>query len=404
MEHEYVVIGAGFAGLHCARLLAEAGSQVTVLEQRPTVMAGASRSNFARIHHGWHFPGSPATARECVDSAFSFLADYGDLLLPGPRGWCALVTDSMTGEDRWFADAERLHEHYTAAVSSAPAGFGPPEEFFAPLPRSRWQQYLDPRRIVAAASTLEPFVDLRALAQRVTARATGHRRVRVLTGQHVESATPTGDGYELRVTGYDGRARVVRTRHVLNASWLSRHRLDSMIAPQPPVTYRLKSWLRIELPPNLRALPSLLLVHGPYCTFTNLGDGTGLLDHAPVSNQPAVRGAVPRSWQRALDDDLPAQEEHRRRAGILAGAAAFVPDLATARPPAVHSGALYHPGETHDDTDPRSAIHHRQGTGLTTIAPGWISLDSGKLSWIPHHARHVLAATRADARHLSPSG
>ncbi|MFJ7208412.1 FAD-dependent oxidoreductase [Streptomyces sp. NPDC098789] len=43
-DRDYVVIGGGFAGLHCARRLADAGFQVTVLERTGRLMAGASRA------------------------------------------------------------------------------------------------------------------------------------------------------------------------------------------------------------------------------------------------------------------------------------------------------------------------------------------------------------------------
>jgi hypothetical protein len=83
--------------------------------------------------------------------------------------------------------AEKLREHYVAESASRGQSFGPAEEFFRLLDPPLWTGHFNPERVWHVASTLEPFVDLRALADRVITRARQHPNVITRTGYEVLS-------------------------------------------------------------------------------------------------------------------------------------------------------------------------------------------------------------------------
>ncbi|MFI8280902.1 FAD-dependent oxidoreductase [Streptomyces sp. NPDC085929] len=406
---DIVVIGGGFAGLHSASELADAGHRVLVLESGDRLMARASRNNLGRIHHGWHYPGDPATAHTCVDASFGFLEQFADLLLgrpdgvPGAQtGWCILASGSFIDPVPWLARAEELRAHYAAQHFRHNRTFGPPEQFFQLLAPMQWGRWFAPERVQYAASTLEPFVDLAALAQRVIARVHARSRIQVRTGHAVRDARPLGqpeapDGFELAIARRDGGpAYTLRARQVVNASWTSRLALDRRVAtrcamplPDAVMTFRLKTYLHIRLPHRLSALPSYVFIQGPFTAFTNLADGTGLLSYAPVSNHSQASGALPHDWDRLLTGDFSQSERAECAGRTLLGADRFVPGIAASEVLDVRASTLCNPGSV-NIYDPRSSVHHRRGLGVEHTTDRWLSIDTGKLSWVPQLAHQIV--------------
>ncbi len=62
MVYDKIIIGAGLYGLYCARLCAEKGERVLVLEYDDQPFTRATSINQARIHMGYHYPRSYSTA------------------------------------------------------------------------------------------------------------------------------------------------------------------------------------------------------------------------------------------------------------------------------------------------------------------------------------------------------
>ncbi|NMG74942.1 NAD(P)/FAD-dependent oxidoreductase [Aromatoleum diolicum] len=74
------VIGAGVVGLACARSLAEAGREVTVLESETAFGTGISSRNSEVIHAGLYYPPGSLKARLCVEgrnALYEYCADRG---------------------------------------------------------------------------------------------------------------------------------------------------------------------------------------------------------------------------------------------------------------------------------------------------------------------------------------
>lgn len=73
------ILGAGWYGCHIAVSLLQAGYDVTVHDREARVFAGASGSNPARLHLGFHYPRSAQTRRACQNHVARFMEVYGDL-------------------------------------------------------------------------------------------------------------------------------------------------------------------------------------------------------------------------------------------------------------------------------------------------------------------------------------
>lgn len=103
------VVGAGIYGCTIAVDLAAAGHQVSIAERHDMILAGATRANQGRLHRGFHYPRSLATALNAWTDADAFEARYGDVLDRSHRHYYAVAAGgSKTGADKFVAFAERL--------------------------------------------------------------------------------------------------------------------------------------------------------------------------------------------------------------------------------------------------------------------------------------------------------
>ena len=74
------IIGGGLFGLSTAIQL-DGKYNVTVFEQFDDILCGATYANHNRHHYGFHYPRSPETAMQCIESAVEFEKVYKDSLV-----------------------------------------------------------------------------------------------------------------------------------------------------------------------------------------------------------------------------------------------------------------------------------------------------------------------------------
>jgi glycine/D-amino acid oxidase-like deaminating enzyme len=79
--HDYIVIGGGFYGCCLALYLRSISSRVLLVEAGARLMDRASRVNQARVHTGFHYPRSAATAVKSMVLHRRFLADFPDAVV-----------------------------------------------------------------------------------------------------------------------------------------------------------------------------------------------------------------------------------------------------------------------------------------------------------------------------------
>ncbi len=80
-QYDYIVIGGGFYGCCLALYLRSISTRVLVVEAGPRLMNRASRVNQARVHSGFHYPRSAATAVKSMLLHRRFLADFREAVV-----------------------------------------------------------------------------------------------------------------------------------------------------------------------------------------------------------------------------------------------------------------------------------------------------------------------------------
>jgi FAD dependent oxidoreductase len=114
------VVGAGVYGATIAVELARAGHRIDLYERHRDLLHGATRAQQARLHLGYHYPRSLATALACKQDAARFQARF-PLAVNRRNGHYYAIADrgSLTSPDAYLAFCEELDAG--AKVVAAPS-------------------------------------------------------------------------------------------------------------------------------------------------------------------------------------------------------------------------------------------------------------------------------------------
>ena len=80
MNYDRIIIGAGMFGLYAAKILGGLGLKTVVLEADNDAMLRASFVNQARVHNGYHYPRSMATAKQAGQYFKQFSEEFSDCI------------------------------------------------------------------------------------------------------------------------------------------------------------------------------------------------------------------------------------------------------------------------------------------------------------------------------------
>jgi len=100
---DFAIIGGGIFGVYAALYLARHGQSVCLVEKETALFRKASIVNQARLHSGYHYPRSVATARMSDDNKARFTAEHRDFINAGFEKYYAIdrfgsFTDSQQFE------------------------------------------------------------------------------------------------------------------------------------------------------------------------------------------------------------------------------------------------------------------------------------------------------------------
>ena len=92
---DVLIIGAGFYGAEIALEFRRLGfGRVVLVDREYGIMRRASYVNQARVHNGYHYPRSLATAERSRANFEAFIAEYADAVMLGMESVYAIATGS----------------------------------------------------------------------------------------------------------------------------------------------------------------------------------------------------------------------------------------------------------------------------------------------------------------------
>lgn len=384
------VIGAGLQGAGIALEAVRRGVTVDLFEKHDTCLGRASLHNEGKLHLGFVYANDPTlrTARLLALAALHFepiVAGWlglGRLPVRSSRPFLYVVhPGSMLAEDAlaayWTAVTQACRDAWADGVTSYLGG--------------------DPRRSVrrlrrhglAMYETPEAAIDPVMLAGLVRDRLVTEPHIRLRTGTTVQAVEPGSAAVVVTFSDAEGRGREAFD-HVVNASWEDLVAIDRTAGLQPPApwSFRLKRFLRVRAP-ELAAVDSATIVHGPFGDVVNYGDGDVYLSWYPAGCRSVSHDVRHPDWPVRLV----AAEEAAMKAAIVAGLSAVLPDIDRLERRSIERGSLdggiiYALGNTGIE-DRGSLLHQRSATGPRSLGR-YHSVDTGKWTTAPWFARQFV--------------
>lgn len=260
MRTDYLVIGAGFYGLFSAVFLARGGAHVTLLDREPRVFSRASYVNQARVHNGYHYPRSLATARKTRKYFERFNEEFG-----------YAVNDAF---DKIYAIAQEFSYTDPAQFERFCGVAGIPLET---VPRDL---YFKPEQVAAAYKVREYTYDANALARGLIEEIKS-TSANLLLGRSIVEVEERDGLYRVSL---DDSTTIMAPR-VLNATYASVNQVNRLFSVEPEmIKYELCEVTMVNTDRKLRRL-GITVLDGPFFSLMPFGD-TGLHSLTSVTFTP----------------------------------------------------------------------------------------------------------------------
>lgn len=406
------VLGAGVGGVATALELAHRGFSVHLFDKNKDILMGSSNATPGRAGHGFHYI-HPKTGILYLDITLEVVKEFpGCLLAAGEdedhylkHGLYFIMkkSEDLENEDKQFASLfpveevlntyEELRSAYRKKVEQNHElrFFGDPDKFFCLRDLREFSGIVDISKIAAVVDTREELLNWPLLRKNLGEKINFHPNIIVHTQTLIEKVD-----YDVATHGFSIKTSQgnFKVRYVVNATWENVERLSYQMGfCQPPNrTLRLKCIVKIVLPHLLRKESSMFFCMGAHCMFSNMGDGTGMITYAPVTNISSTMGlSLDDRAQRFLNGEASWDEKHNIGRKIIEGVAQYIPSIKDAEINEVGFGVIKTKGEV-DIFDPISEFHHRDYLGVEVRQISWVDNSCMKLLYFLRNA-HLTAST-----------
>lgn len=296
MNVDVAIIGAGFFGCEIALEVKRLGyTKVAIFEREPAIMQRASFVNQARVHNGYHYPRSVATAERSRENFERFVSEYNYAIDDEFEHVYAVARQSRVTASQF----ERFCSIIGAPVRPAPA---------------RLNRLFDSSLIAQVFAVREYAFDSTAISRRLVAAL---QSVSVDLCLETEARIEQTDDFGVTL---DASGVTIRARYVFNCTYAG---LDSTgVSLRATVKRELAEIGLIQVPPELQHV-GITVMDGPFfSTMPFPPGGCHSLSH--------VRYTPHAAWNNSeLQEPEPGKSQHQ---AMLRDACRYVPCLTKAKP------------------------------------------------------------------------
>ena len=262
-----LIIGAGLYGLYAALYCARKGQQVKVLEIDREPFGRATYINQARVHMGYHYPRSLATAMKSAGYFKRFVEDYD---------FCILFDfQQIYATSKHFSWTDAAEFQKFCSDADIPC---------EPLPAER---YFKAGSCDGAFLTKEYTYDAHILRDYFVEELKKYPQAEICCGREIQHIEKRSDRYEITAL-YGGREEVYQAPFVLNATYASVNQVLNLIegidADPFKIKYELCEIILCQADDNLKNI-GLTVMDGPFFSVMPFGK-TGLHSLTSVTFTP----------------------------------------------------------------------------------------------------------------------
>jgi glycine/D-amino acid oxidase-like deaminating enzyme len=380
-DAEVCVLGGGITGVLTACALHDAGVQTLIVDRGPSLLDGASRWNEGKIHLGFTYTGTPdlASARLMLRGAARFAPVIervtGHAL---PAHWWSRPVIYLVDEQSIFppavlwdrAQAVAALVRAAAAVDPAVAALVGEQPILARLPADAAMASTAQTGVVAAWGTAERAIAPGPVAEGF--RAAVRERSIPIVRDVVRAVRPRPGGWDIACAG----GSTVTTNAAVNCLWESRPAIDAPLRPTTtPVVIRYKVGIFAQPAAGWSAIDPSTRILGKYGDVTPYGNGDLYLSWYPTgmlarSDDGAAPPPPPIDAARAFED-------------TVAGLRLPAPLVAMLHGQSRIEGGYVVAQGTGDISECSSSLHDRHHARVRLLAPGFVSVDTGKYTLGP---------------------
>lgn len=279
------MIGGGIFGASAAIELGKF-AEVTIFERRNDLMGEGSYGNQYRHHHGYHYPRSPFTVRQCQEGEADFLLVWEKAIVRNfPAYYCIGKEGSFTSAEGYIKFCEEMGLHYKIAY--------PPEEF------------LNPNSVSLSILTKEPVYHYATLKKVAREHFAANPRISLKLENEVCGVHLAEDGRKVLTIKNRNGLSDEPFNFVVNATYANYNVFCGWLGfSRRELEFRLKEIFLIELPVEKNI--AVTIMDGPFVTLVPTGDpGIFTLGDVGRSKREIKFGTGIAPWRDVAAENLP---------------------------------------------------------------------------------------------------
>lgn len=397
------IIGCGVGGACTALELAKYAQDVTIFESSAKILNRTSAHTPGRLGLGFHYPGdySLETAKTILSAAIVLKQTYPSAIVGYKdsdrsslsKGWYFLTKDSQTSSDAFLDYCSKIRDVYNnLCITTNTQFFGHANDFYRILLPSEYEKIIDKNKVILGIETHESIINWPILANQIKQELSLYKNIHILTNHRVLSLSRQNNVYKILVKVDESYDLEDVFDIIINSSCDYRISLDHKFGfkEQKDWVNRLKFLVQIKLSADMSEFHSMFFARGPFAMFTNAGEGVGYCTYGPSTNREQINAInyLPQEWENYISHGFEHDKEQEIGLEIISGVSKYIPHIKNAKLARVIAGVVQHPGYA-NIYDPNSDMHVRNKTGIYNYAPGYYSLDTGKLSFAPYYGKEL---------------
>ena len=245
-KYDYVVIGAGIYGLYAAKILGKKFS-VLVLDIEKKPFLRASYINQARVHNGYHYPRSLATAIKSSKYYDRFVSDFQFAINDSFQKIYAISRSYS------YTNSIQFEKFCRAAnIKCAPIL----------LPN-----YINNNTIESAYETNEYSFDAKKISTYFVNYFSKSKQVKFRYGVYINKVEVSEDNYVLTLTNDEK----IKIKNVINATYASSNQVLRLFNIKPlNIKYEICEIALCKVPNSLKKI-GITIMDGPFCSVMPFG-------------------------------------------------------------------------------------------------------------------------------------